>query len=118
MNDLIAADEVTGSDVFNPDGEKLGRIEKVMIDRVSGKALYAIMSFGGFLGFGSAHYPLPWAKLKYDDRMGGYVVNITAQALAGAPSYDSNGKFDWTLERGREIEKFYKTSSSFMDQNS
>ena len=118
MNDLIAADEVTGTDVFNPDGQKLGRIEKIMIDKISGKALYAIMSFGGFLGIGSANYPLPWAKLKYDERMRGYVVNITAQTLAGAPSYDSNGKFDWTLEQGREIEKFYKSSSSFMDHSS
>ena len=118
MNDLIAADEVTGTDVFNPAGEKLGRIEKIMIDKVSGKALYAIMSFGGFHGFGNAHFPLPWAKLKYDATMNGYVINITAQAIAGAPSYDSSGKFDWTLEQGREIEQFYNTPSSFLDRSS
>lgn len=116
MNDLIAADEVIGSDIFNPDGRKLGRIERIMIDKVSGKALYAIMSFGGFLGIGSAYYPLPWAKLKYDERMGGYVVEVTAEMLARAPSYDSAGRFEWTLEQGREIEKFYKNpSSKFMD---
>ena len=51
----------------------------VMIDKLSGKVAYAIMSFGGFLGVGESYHPLPWNTLKYDTRQGGYVVGLTRQ---------------------------------------
>ncbi len=63
---LIAADKVEGTAVYNPAGEKIGSIENIMIDKLSGKVAYAVMSFGGFLGIGDKHYPLPWSMLKYD----------------------------------------------------
>ena len=34
-----------------------------MIDKVSGKVAYAVMSFGGFLGIGDRYHPLPWDVL-------------------------------------------------------
>ena len=43
-----------------------------MIDKRSGKVSYAALSFGGFLGIGDDHYPLPWELLKYDTNLGGY----------------------------------------------
>jgi sporulation protein YlmC with PRC-barrel domain len=49
---LIAAEKVKGTDVFNADGDELGTVDDIMIDKISGKAIYAIMSFGGFLGIG------------------------------------------------------------------
>ena len=73
---LIAADQVEGTSIYNAKGESLGSVEDVMIDKVSGKIAYAIAGFGGFLGIGNRHYPLPWDKLKYDTRMGGYVVDL------------------------------------------
>src|ERR671918_101533 len=33
MNELIAADEVIGTEVFTADGRKLGRVDNIMIDR-------------------------------------------------------------------------------------
>ena len=36
-----------------------GTIERVMIDKKSGRVSYAVLSFGGFLGIGEDHYPLP-----------------------------------------------------------
>jgi len=77
MNELIAADEVIGTEVYTADGRKLGRVDNIMIDRVSGKSLYAMMSSGGFLGIGEAHYPLPWSRLHYDDALQGYVVDLS-----------------------------------------
>jgi sporulation protein YlmC with PRC-barrel domain len=72
---LIAAEKVEGTNVYNLDGEKLGTVDDIMIDKVSGKAIYALMSFGGFLGIGEKYHPLPWSTLKYDESKGGYLVN-------------------------------------------
>ena len=104
---LIAADKVKGSDVYNPVGDKLGTIDDVMIDKVSGRSIYAVMSFGGFLGMGEKYHPLPWSTLKYDTRLGGYVVNLDKAKLEGAPNYDQNAEFKWTPEYGRKVDRYY-----------
>ena len=51
-----------------------------MIDKISGQAAYAVMGFGGFLGMGEDHYPIPWQRLTYNEKLGGYEVNLTDDA--------------------------------------
>jgi PRC-barrel domain len=41
---------VEGTPVRRFDGTKVGTIERVMIDKVSGNVAYAVLSFGGFMG--------------------------------------------------------------------
>jgi hypothetical protein len=84
---LISAGKVQGTNVYNTNGDSLGEVYDVMIDKLSGKVAYAIMSFGGFLGVGERYHPLPWNTLKYDTRQGGYVVGLTRQQLEGAPTF-------------------------------
>lgn len=104
---LIAAEKVNGTNVYNPNGEKLGSVEDIMLDKISGKAIYAVMSFGGFLGIGDKHHPLPWSSLKYDKSKEGYVVNIDKKMLEGAPSYERDEDFYWTPDYGRKVDKYY-----------
>ena len=73
---LISSEKVEGTNVYNRTGDTLGSIHDLMIDKTSGHVVYAIMSFGGFLGMGNQYHPLPWSVLKYDTNMGGYVVNL------------------------------------------
>ena len=65
---LISAGKVQGTNVYNTDGDSLGEVYDVMIDKLSGKVAYAIMSFGGFLRVGERYHPLPWNTLKYAPR--------------------------------------------------
>ena len=111
---LISAQKVKGTTVYNLAGEKLGSVEDVMIDKVSGRAIYAVMSFGGFLGMGEKHHPLPWATLKYDTQKGGYVVNLDKKQLEGAPNYDRDSEFKWTPDYGRSVDSYYKVPSYWM----
>jgi sporulation protein YlmC with PRC-barrel domain len=104
---LIAAEKVEGTDVYNLQGEKLGTVDDIMLDKVSGKAIYALMSFGGFLGIGEKYHPLPWSTLKYDERKGGYIVNLDKRMLENAPTYDMDEDFRWTPDYGRQVDKYY-----------
>ena len=104
---LISADKIKGTHVYNPAGEKLGSVEDIMIDKTSGRAIYAVMSFGGFLGMGEKHHPLPWTTLKYDAQKAGYVVNLNKKQLEGAPNYDRDAAFNWTPDYGRKVDKYY-----------
>ena len=92
---LISSEKVEGTNVYNGVGDTLGSIHALMIDKASGQVVYAIMSFGGFLGMGNQYHPLPWPVLKYDTNMGGYVVNLDKQQLEGAPAYDAGREPNW-----------------------
>jgi PRC-barrel domain len=104
---LIGSDKVEGTAVYRSNGEKVGSIARVMIDKLSGKVAYAVMSFGGFMGIGEDYYPLPWKLLTYNPRLEGYEVNIGEQQLKGAPKYGIHDKWDWNT-RGQAIDDYYK----------
>ena len=87
---LIGSDKVEGTDVYNSKGDHVGSIERVMIDKVGGRVAYAVMKFGGFLGLGSDHYPIPWSLLTYNERLGGYEVNVTEDQLRRAPKFSDD----------------------------
>ena len=86
---LIGSDKVEGTAVYGADQTKIGSIERVMIDKQTGKVSYAVLSFGGFLGLGSDHYPIPWSLLTYNERLGGYEVNVTEDQLRRAPKFSA-----------------------------
>src|SRR5450759_2178051 len=91
---FIASDRVEGMPVYRSNGTQIGRIERLMIEKVSGKVAYAVMSFGGFLGIGEHHYPLPWLLLKYNTKLDGYELNLDEKALKNAPKHAKDHDWD------------------------
>ena len=105
---LIGSDKVEGTAVYRPNGDKVGVIERIMIDKLSGKVAYAVMSFGGFLGLGHDHYPIPWSLLTYNTQLQGYEVNITDDQLKGAPRFTRDHPWDWDdTDRSRRVHDYY-----------
>src|SRR4030095_2019693 len=100
---LIASDRVEGTPVRRSSGEKIGTIERLMVDKLSGNVAYAVLSFGGFLGMGQKHLPIPWARLTYDRTLGAYQLDLSEEELKRAPFYAADQEFDWG-DRSREIE--------------
>lgn len=107
IHDVISSDRVEGTTVYNAAGDKLGSIEDLMIDKLSGQVRYVALEFGGFLGMGTDRYPLPWNLLKYDVEMGGYVVPLDKERLDGAPRYPENDVPPYTPEYGRSVDGYY-----------
>jgi hypothetical protein len=105
---LIGSDKVEGTAVYGANDTKIGSIERVMIDKMTGKVSYAVLSFGGFLGVGDDHYPLPWQSLKYDTNLGGYRTGITETQLKGAPKYGNDNTWNWAdPTRARSVNDYY-----------
>jgi sporulation protein YlmC with PRC-barrel domain len=106
---LIASDRVEGTHVRNSDGRKIGTVQRLMIDKLSGTIAYAILSFGGFLGMGQKHLPIPWSRLTYDRTLGAYHLDLAEEELAAAPSFATDKDFDWG-DRDEEvrIHDFYR----------
>jgi hypothetical protein len=93
---LIGSDKVEGTAVYRSNGDRVGQIERIMIDKLSGKVAYAVMSFGGFMGIGEDYYPLPWSLLTYNPNLEGYEVNVGEEQLKGAPKYSKFESWDWS----------------------
>jgi hypothetical protein len=107
---LVASDRVEGTAVRRSDGFKIGTIQRLMIDKVGGKIAYAVLSFGGFLGIGSKHIPVPWERMKYSASLDAYEINVTDEELARAPAYEADKEFDWgNREDEIMIHNYYRT---------
>lgn len=107
---LIESDRVEGTYVYDPNGNNIGSIKRLMIDKLSGKVAYAVMSFGGFLGLGDEEHTIPWNKLDYDTRLGGYRTDVTKEQLRGAPTFYRDRDYDWSdRTRERELHDYWGT---------
>jgi hypothetical protein len=107
---LIGSDKVEGTPVYGADDQNIGSVQRVMIDKISGKVAYAVVSFGGFLGMGEDYFPMPWPSLKYDTRIGGYRAAITQDQLQHAPRFSRSTDWDWSdRSRDRAVYAYYDT---------
>lgn len=94
---FISSEDVEGTKVYDPDDNGIGSIDHLMIDKITGKIVYAVMSFGGFLNLGHSHFPIPWSALTYDPDVDGFRANVSEDQLRDAPAFsdDSYRSRDW-----------------------
>ena len=109
-HNLIASDRIEGTSVRRANGHRIGKIERVMLDKISGKVAYAVLSFGGILGIGNKHLPIPWARLTYNLKLDAYELDLTDDELKKAPALEADENFDWG-DRSHEltIHAYYRT---------
>ena len=88
--ELMGADTLVGSDVYNRKGENLGDIKEIMLDMRSGHVAYAVMSCGGFLGMGGKLFAVPWDALALDTENKRFVLDVEKDRLANAPGFDKD----------------------------
>jgi hypothetical protein len=99
---LISSEKVDGTAVYNLQGQRLGSIHHLMIDKFSGHVEYAVISFGGFLGIGESYHPLPWRTLTYSTNLSGYRVDLDRARLERSPRYTMSDPPDWSDRDYRE----------------
>jgi len=107
------ASQLIGRKVENAQGEKLGKIEDIVLDESDGSIAYAVLSFGGFLGMGDKLFAIPFTSLEHKmdkdaDDDAPLVLNVDKEVLKKAPGFD---KDHWpnTADRtwGAEIHQYY-----------
>lgn len=82
---LISSARVEGTAVYDRYANKMGSIHSIMLDKVSGQAEYATLTFGGFMGLGARVYPIPWGMLRYDPELKGYCLDLRREDIEAAP---------------------------------
>ena len=107
-NPLIESDRVEGTAVYDPHGTYIGAVKRLMIEKVSGRVAYVVMSFGGILGLGEETHLIPWGALTYDVHLQGYRTSITEDQVRGAPVFYRDPNWNWSdRERERAFHDHY-----------
>lgn len=87
---LIRSEKVDSLNVYGRDGEHLGFVSSLMLNKDTGAATFAVLALGGFLSMGRSYYPLPFQLLRYERGSDHYVVTIDKRLLEGGPSWAAN----------------------------
>lgn len=91
---LVDANNLIGAKVENAKGENLGKIENVMLDLDASRVLYAVLSFGGFLGMGDKLFPIPLESFSFhtdeDGKLTRCILNVDKETLKNAPGYEKD----------------------------
>ncbi len=109
-HNLVKANQVIGVDVINNEGENIGKVEEIVLDKISGQTEYAVLSFGGILGldFNKKLFALPWRTLSYNKDEDAFVVPKSKKVLENAPGFDKENWPDMAQPAWRnDIDTFY-----------
>jgi hypothetical protein len=96
---MLETSKVPGTSVYGGSRESIGEVDDLIVDTVTGKVRYAVLSFGGFLGLGKSSYVIPWTSLKWDADLNGYVTAITEEQLKMSPPLDPISLRDRAFEQ-------------------
>ncbi len=94
-HNLVPSDRVEGALIYGRDGERIGTIERLMLDKRSGVVAYAVVKCGGVLSGDRHHYPIAWSSLKFDPARKAFEAASTLDELRGGPSELDGETFDW-----------------------
>jgi sporulation protein YlmC with PRC-barrel domain len=101
-------DKIIGSKVINQKGETLGKIEDLVVDIDTGRIVYAILDFGGFLGIGDKLFPVPWESLAALPLEGIFFLNQSKEQMEKAPAFEKKNLPDMgDMHWGAGIFKHY-----------
>ena len=105
----IRASRVIGTEVKDINGESIGKIEDLILDKTENAIMFAVIGFGGVLGVGEKFHPVPWSSLDYEEEGAAYVVPFSKEQLRAAPAdtIKELTKNDGTVMRDRAFE-YYK----------
>ncbi|MEC5387869.1 PRC-barrel domain-containing protein [Uliginosibacterium sp. H3] len=88
--EVLAADTLEGDEVFSISGDKLGKVQNIMLDVPTGRIAYAVLSSGGFLGVGDKLFAIPWSALTLDADRKCFVLDAEKEQLEAAPGFDKD----------------------------
>ena len=106
---VVSASKIIGEAVVNRQNEDLGKIHELVIDAKDGRLVYAVLSFGGFMGMGNKLFAIPWSAfefVKYENKL---ILNVAKEKLKDAPGFDQDAKWPDFADRtwGDSIYKYY-----------
>ncbi|CAN5462068.1 hypothetical protein BH23BAC4_BH23BAC4_14410 [soil metagenome] len=87
---ILSSSSITNDQVVNPQGEDLGNIKDLMIDTEQARVVYAVLSFGGFVGLGDKLFAIPLEAFRLDTENKRLVLDVPKDRFENAPGFDKD----------------------------
>lgn len=105
----MKATDLIGKNVENPANENLGKIEDIVVDPDTGRVIYSVLSFGGFLGMGDKLFAVPFHSLAVGSDAKKFILDVDKDRLKNAQGFDKNNWPNMADARwARETHEFYR----------
>lgn len=85
---LAQAENLMGQSVMGPNGEEIGDINDLLVDRTSGDIQAIVVEVGGFLGIGGRQVMIPWQEANYNPGEGSVSVSLTKEQIEAMPEFN------------------------------
>jgi sporulation protein YlmC with PRC-barrel domain len=82
----VRADQLIGMTVYNAEGEKVGSVHDILLDK-EGKATGVVLSVGGVLGVGAKSVGLTWKEIDVKPEQQQVQISYTKDQLEAAPDF-------------------------------
>lgn len=89
-SNIISSSSITGQKVHNLNNENIGSIKDLMMDPKTGEILYAVMTFGGFLGMGEKYFAVPINAMQFSHKDETIILDADKEKLENTPSFDKD----------------------------
>ncbi|WP_373498740.1 PRC-barrel domain-containing protein [Desulfococcus sp.] len=93
MYGIVSASKIIGETVVNRQSENVGKIDELVIDAKKNRIMYAVLSFGGFMGMGSKLFALPWEAFEFSATENKLILNVDKEKLKAAPGFEKGDKW-------------------------
>ena len=113
---LWGANESIGANVVGANGEDLGNVEDIVLDRNKSRIAYLIVSYGGLLGIGDKHFAVPWEAFGQTSSRE-LSLGIDPEQLKSAPGF-KKGALPNTADPlfHEEVHSFYNAGPYWLEQ--
>jgi len=98
----MTANDLIGQKVVNQNGDKVGKIDDIVLDS-GDKAVLAVISVGGFLGIGDKLVAVPFDQLQLDKDKAILMSSATTEQLKTMPEYKKDQEGYSIYPRDRPI---------------
>lgn len=88
MGRALSIDDLGGTDVRNPQDERLGSVNDLVLNPNTGTVSHVIIARGGFLGIGRDYIAVPWQHFRATPGLNALVLNVPKDAIEKAPQVD------------------------------
>lgn len=95
---MISSEHIEGATIHDASGKEIGRIDRLMIDKISGQVRYAVVDFCGFMCLRHGNHAVPWSALTYDKEHDWHTTNVTEELLEAAPEFGDDSWMDRNWE--------------------
>ena len=88
MYGVVPASKIIGETVVNRQSENVGKIDELVIDAKKNRIMYAVLSFGGFMGVGNKLFAMPWEAFEFSATENKLILDVDKEKLKAAPGFE------------------------------